>query len=393
MEERPSYDKRVLFDKFIEGRCSEQEMRWLLDYFAQADPADLDRLVRQALEEDTAGEEVMSEERQTILDNVHGRLSASIETSRPRIAKPPFIRRLLPYAAALVLLSIGIFWYNMRNDSTPVLTSQYGGDVQPGTNRARLVLADGRTIDLSDSQTGIIIGGGNIIYDGDSSSVAMLNDSEASVGTLILTTPKGGTYQTTLPDGTRVWLNAASTLRYPNRFVGGKREVQISGEGYFSVVEDKSKPFIVISQGQEIEVLGTAFNISAYPDESETKTTLVEGSVRLRMENDDKEVSLLPGEQGVLVDGGISKQAVDVFGYTAWKDGLIVLKDASMPVVIRQIERWYDVEFTGASRLSLSGALSGELPRDIPLSEILQALEMHVDATFKIEGRRVIVEK
>lgn len=398
MEEKPLYDKWILFGKFLDGRCNEEEMHWLLDYFAHAETDDLDGLVRQALEE-IAEDDVISPERKAILDGVHSRLSASIGSSR-KPAIRSFFRRILPYAAAILMLfSVGIYWFSTRYDATTHLVSRYGGDVQPGTNRATLAFANGRSIDLSEAQQGIIVGEEITYLDGSEISGYGRTDHPPSVTDQQLTTPKGGTYSVTLSDGTKVWLNAASTLKYPAQFSGEERIVTLEGEAYFEVKpmykSSSNIPFKVISNGQTVEVLGTAFSISAYPDEEEIKTTLVEGSVRLRPNAGGSIVSLVPGEQGILAAGSIAKHDVNISTHTAWKDGLIVLKDASVSTVIKQIERWYDVEFVGAAGLDVSGALalSGELPRDIRLSEVLQALEMYVDATFKIEGRRVFVKR
>lgn len=368
-------------------------MRWLLDYFAQTDVRDLNGLVREALEEEIEeDDEAFSSERRRILGDVHGRLSASIR-SAPKSTIRSIIRRVLPYAAAvLVLISVGIYWFGTRGDSH--LVSRYGGDVQPGTNRATLAFADGRAVDLSEAQQGIIVGEAVTYLDGSEVRGYGTANRRSLSADQQLITPKGGTYSVTLSDGTRVWLNAASTLKYPARFSDKERVVTLEGEAYFEVQPVSKTPFKVISNGQTVEVLGTAFGISAYPDEEETKTTLVEGAVRLRPDAGGAVVSLVPGEQGVLVAGSIAKQEVNVSTHTAWKDGLIVLKGASISTVIKQIERWYDVEFVDAAGLDLSGplALSGELPRGIRLSEILEALEMYVDATFKIEGRRVFVK-
>ncbi|MEC3880515.1 FecR family protein [Parapedobacter sp. 10938] len=398
MERKPPYNHRIVFGKFLDGRCNEEEMRWLLDYFGDAAPDDLGRLVREALEE-IGVDNAISAERQAILDGVHRKLSAAIGNTR-QPASRSIIRRIWPYAAAVVMmLSVGIYWLGTGGNTH--LVSRYGGDVQPGTNRATLAFADGRSIHLSEAQQGIVVGEGIRYLDGSAVSEYGTADNRLAINEQRLTTPNGGTYSVTLSDGTKVWLNAASTLQYPARFSGPERIVTLEGEAFFDVKRqtrgtgpNKSKiPFRVITNGQTVEVLGTTFGISAYPNE-ETKTTLVEGAVRLRPDAGGSAVSLTPGEQGVLATAGsIAKHEVNVSTHTAWKDGLIVLKGASVSTVVKQIERWYDVEFVGASGLTVSGALSGELPRGIRLSEILQALEMHVDATFKIEGRRVFVER
>ena len=374
-------------------------MRWLLGYFADAESGDLERLVRQALEAIDAEDGAIAPERQTVLDDVHARLSAAIGNSQqPR--RRSIIRRIWPYAAAVVvMLSFGIYWLGTGDENR--LSSQYGGDLPPGTNRATLAFADGRSVDLSETQQGIVVAAdGDEIRYLDGSEVPQYGADDNQAADLKLYTPKGGVYSVTLSDGTKVWLNAASSLTYPAHFSDKERVVTLEGEAFFDVEQrvrntgnkQEKVPFKVVTNGQTVEVLGTTFGIAAYPDEP-IKTTLVEGAVRLHPNAGGATVSLTPGEQGVLAAGGIAKYNVNVSTHTAWKDGLIVLKDASVSTVIKQIERWYDVTFVGASELTVSGGLSGELPRDIRLSELLQALALQVDATFKIEGRRVFVNR
>src|SRR5690606_11781632 len=195
------------------------------------------------------------------------------------------------------------------------------------------------------------------------------------------------------------WLNAASTLKYPSRFGDDVREVEIIGEAYFSVTRDPKRPFRVVSASQMVEVLGTEFNISAYPDEPDTKTTLVEGAVRLSLAaaaEDGTRVTgqslmLAPNQQGIVRSGAVSKSAVDVSQYIAWRDGLIVLDHADLTYVIRQLERWYDVEFIVQGPLPKDVQLSGKLPRNSNLSGIVHALQINTKMNFTIEGRRVMV--
>src|SRR5690606_27967693 len=198
--------------------------------------------------------------------------------------------------------------------------------------RATLTLADGRTIDLSEAQTGIVVGE-DVMYNDGSEVMEHRQDnlSGTQKGSLktnyfVLSTPKGGTYQVTLPDGSKVWLNAGSTLKYPSRFSDGERIVEMTGEAYFSVIRDEERPFRVTSNGQQVEVLGTEFNVTAYPDDRETKTTLVEGSVRVALTTGRSPVTsrspitLKPGEQSIVRGANIEKQQVDTDEFTAWKD-------------------------------------------------------------------------
>src|SRR5690606_27194917 len=367
-------------------------MRGLLRYFAETEVQNLRGLIREALEQG-GDEDAMSPDRKVILDRVHRKLTESVAGRREAPARRRSVYRVWPYAAAcIVLLSFGIYGL-VRYASPDRLVSRYGGDVQPGTNRATLFFDGGHAVYLSERQQGIVVGEGVTYLDGSDVTEVSRGDRDPS-GVYQLSTPKGGTYSVTLSDGTRVWLNAASTLRYPARFSESERVVTLVGEAFFDVARTSKAPFKVVTNGQTVEVLGTAFGISAYPDDQEVKTTLVEGAVRLKA-NDGEGTVLRPGEQGILKAASIEKQEVNVLTHTAWKDGLIVLKGADVSTVVKQIERWYDVEFVHADRLNASGALalSGELPRGIRLSELLGALEMYIDVTFKIEGRRVFVNK
>lgn len=203
-------------------------------------------------------------------------------------------------------------------------------------------------------------------------------------------------------------MNAESTLRYPTRFTGDTRRVELDGEAYFEVKsrlvtpDGKIKqPFIVSTAGQDVEVLGTQFNIMAYTTEKETETTLVEGKVKLSRTATAKEASisdnasvvLTPGQQGLTDRSAIHVRLVDVEQYTAWKDGLLVLEHQTVDQVLRQIERWYDVTFEVTPGMQLpSKTLSGEVLRNLPVSVLLKALEEQTQLHFEIKGRRIMVK-
>src|SRR5690606_11055125 len=243
--------------------------------------------------------------------------------------------RWLPYAAAfaIALTAAWFFWGGSDANVPAGNLAMQSEDIAPGRNRATLSFADGRTIDLNDGKTGIVVGERISYLDGsevsdirnlatDIQDNGNCNLSSNTPCLMSLKTPKGGTYQITLPDGTKVWLNAASTLKYPSRFEGDERIVEIEGEGYFSVVRDKGSPFKVISKGQEIEVLGTKFNIAAYPDDHAMKTTLVEGKVKVSsLLQASIESVLIPGQQAVTQGANIEVHTVDIAQYIAWKDG------------------------------------------------------------------------
>src|SRR5690606_11094862 len=260
--------------------------------------------------------------------------------------------RWLPYAAALMITGLAGMWFLtgnwVANQDVVVVNA---ADIGPGGNRATLTLADGSTVNLSEAQSGIIVGEEISYLDGsviiDNGQLTMDNDDapESSLSSINyqLSTPKGGTYQITLSDCTNVWLNSASTLTNPAQFEGNERVVELDGEAYFEVrnetldmrletpLKSTGRPFRVISKGQTVEVLGTQFNISAYADEAEIKTTLVEGRVKVNAaESPFEGLLLVPGEQAILTGTMMRKQQVDVEQFIAWKDGLFSFRETEL---------------------------------------------------------------
>lgn len=298
--------------------------------------------------------------------------------------------RLLPYAAAAILVAIaGTLLYVGDQIADRQAGIAHVQDVQPGGNRATLTLADGRTVDLSEAQDGIIVGEEINYTDGSEVMDAGKESLVSDVSRLMsLSTPKGGTYQVTLPDGSNVWLNANSTLKYPSRFDREERLVELEGEGYFDVVKG-DVPFRVMSKGQTVEVLGTQFNVSAYADEPETKTTLVEGAVRLQVGATGARLSLMPGEQGALTANILSKKQVDVEQYIAWKEGYFAFSNTSIVAVMKQLGRWYDIEvhYEGAVP---TDRFDGEISRELTLQQVLNGLAT-TQINYRVEGKTLTI--
>ncbi|PPL01779.1 FecR family protein [Parapedobacter indicus] len=302
-----------------------------------------------------------------------------------------FWRRESRVAAILVvaLLAFGSYWYLGREKHSP---STYTGapDKSPGRSQAVLTLADGRAINLSEAQTGIVISDEVTYLDG--SQVTEDDNSHVqSSKQHSIATPKGGMYQITLADGSKVWLNAASTLKYPSRFTSKERVVELLGEAYFIVANDKKRPFKVITNGQQIEVLGTEFNISAYDDEPEIKTTLVAGAVRIAVTADHHSPTVLrPGEQATLRDDAIMVQKVDVTPYTAWKNSVFHFKNTPFEEMMRQIARWYDVDVIYANKVPKE-TFTGEMSRNLSLITVLDLLNVS-EVRIQFTGNQLIVE-
>lgn len=322
--------------------------------------------------------------------------------------------------AAAVLLTIGAGVFLWRYEKTaPHPLANTGAhpqpDADPGSNKAMLTLSDGTVIPLDSAANGAIArqgntsvvkqAGGQISYDlkGGAGGAGAAGGAEGAgdAGTggasgvaaaplmNTLHTPRGGQYQLTLPDGTRVWLNAASSITYPVVFGGKQRTVQISGEAYLEVAKNKDKPFIVnVDGGSSIEVLGTQFNVNSYSDESAVKTTLLEGSIKVTA---GTAVVLKPGQQAQIARQRLSvSNNADMDKVLAWKNGFFDFEDVRLEEVLRQLSRWYDVEVVyekGVPNIQFEG----EISRNIKLSDLLKVLA-RAEVKFRIEeGHRLVV--
>jgi ferric-dicitrate binding protein FerR (iron transport regulator) len=286
-------------------------------------------------------------------------------------------------AAVLFLLATGTYiWFNKSSSlqNVTVLVN----DVPPGSNKAILTLSDGSAIKLDSAgnkviSKGIRQTGGQLQYDA--------QNVDAVYNTL--TTPRGGQFQLTLPDGTKVWLNAASSIRYPTAFNEKERRVEISGEVYFEIAKNEKMPFYVKSGIQEIEVLGTHFNINAYTDENAISTTLLEGSIRVNYTGHTS-VILRPGQQTQLTDHIKVIDDADMDQAIAWKNGVFAFNQADIPTVMRQLSRWYDVEVEYAGAIP-KRAFTGEIARELTLAQVLKGLTK-TRVNYKLEGgNRIII--
>ena len=306
--------------------------------------------------------------------------------------------RVAASVAILLLVSIGVFLIYNNNKHTEVAKVEKPNpeknDVAPGGNKAILTLADGSTIILDNAANGSLTEQGN-------TKVIKLDDgqlaynSEGAAGEVVyntISTPRGGQYQLVLADGSKVWLNAASTLRFPATFSGKERKVELTGEGYFEVAKNAAMPFKVeLENGVGAEVLGTHFNVMSYSDDEQVKTTLVEGKVRVL--NGENNVMLRPNQQAKFTKSNksllIDKDA-DVNKAIAWKNGLFDFDNDNIVDILRQLSRWYDVQiqYVGNMRLQY---YSGSIRRQVNISQVLFMLEQAGGVEFKIKGRNVEV--
>jgi transmembrane sensor len=337
-------------------------------------------------------------------------LQAFLQKRQPglKLRRNHLFKRIAVAAAAVAAIVFGVWFYNNGLSSLRKAPGNDGmaiNDIAPGKNTATLTLPNGKTINLSDTKTGVVIGAmqdaTQLSYN-DGSMVDSLSSLQGSTTRqsheemLTAITPRGGTYQFVLPDGTKVWLNAASKISFPTQFPGANRKILLSGEAYLEVARNKAKPFIVESNGQQVTVLGTHFNINAYTDEGNTKTTLLEGSVRVsslrggttRQPHDEV---LKPGEQATNTGSTIQVTTVDPEEAIAWKQGFFIFKSTPIEIVMRQIERWYDVKVIYQNPALKANRLSGSVSRYDKVSRILNTIANTDAVQFKIEGKQITV--
>ncbi|MBB5437334.1 ferric-dicitrate binding protein FerR (iron transport regulator) [Pedobacter sp. AK017] len=316
--------------------------------------------------------------------------------------------RIAIAAAAVAAIVFGVFFFKAPVTPEPGSGSaNYTNDIAPGKNTATLTLANGKTIILSDVKTGVIVAGNSLKYNDGTEVLSSSRQSEATRDLshsfeMTVITPRGGTYQVRLPDGTKVWLNAASSLTYYAPLIerGGVRKVELSGEAYFEVFKNKNQPFVVIAKNLTTTVLGTHFNISAYEDEPSIKATLLEGSVKVSSSRQraatgyPNAVAILkPNQQAILTNNTINCVQVDANATVDWKNGEFIFKDERIENIMRKVARWYDVEVVYAKDAPKDIELGGVVSRSRNVSAVLKMMELTNRVKFKIEGKTIYVSR
>ena len=302
--------------------------------------------------------------------------------------------RWMAAAAVLLFMALGLWFVvgrDIREKSTAVGPA-IGQDFAPGGDKAVLTLADGSRVVLDTADNGALTRQGSVTVIKLNGQLAYNREGNTSAEVFYntITTPKGGQYQLVLADGSKVWLNAASSLRFPTAFAGKERTVELRGEGYFEVAHDASKPFRVKVNDMEVQVLGTHFNINSYSDEPTVKTTLLEG--RVMVKKADKKVYLNPGQQAQSAVASATVRVVpdvNTEEVIAWKNGYFSFHNADIQTVMRQLARWYGVEvvYKGAVPQRM---FEGEMQRGLMLSQALKILQKN-NVHFKIEGEKIVV--
>jgi transmembrane sensor len=375
--ERDEEKFSVLLQKYKEGTCTQEEIARLESWYLQLNEQNKAHLSREELDE----------EKWLIWAAVEAQTS-----DRPLVKLWP---KMAIAASLLLVLGAGLFFYQpaqQKPNPTLAKQSKYKNDIAPGSVKATLTLADGRKITLDGAKNGALAEqtGIKITKAADGQLIYTVSDSRSANATAFNTieTPKGGQYQIRLPDGTQVWLNAASSMKFPVSFSASKqRKVELKGEAYFEVAHNTKQPFVVKTDRQEVEVLGTHFDVKAYADEKNTKTTLLEGSVKL-----NKGTILKPGQQGLSNSKGLQVRQVNVDEELDWKNKQFILNDEDLQSVMRRLSRWYDVEVVYEGEpadIQFVGVVSSA--RNI--SGVLKLMERTGKVDFTIEGRTVKVLK
>ncbi len=391
---------KYLFGKYFDKTADDAERNELMRLLLHLRDEEIGALLEKAFHNYDVDDEVFDlSTRERLLTNILGGHSVDKEK---RVHRLSGIRKKIKYAAAAVVLvglSIGAYFYSM-NPHLPTFSRQQYEDLKPGGNKAILTLADGNKIILNDKGLGTIAEEENITITktADGQLLYTIKDSATKQQSdernyNVISTPRGGQYQVILPDGTNVWLNASSSLKYPVRFGGKERVVVFEGEGYFEVATDKTRPFKVNTPKESVEVLGTHFNINSYADEPLSKTTLVEGKVRVSEPGAVGQAShrvLLPGQQSVVRDGNLEVTSVNIQNVIAWKNGEFMFNIENIETVMRTIARWYDVDIIYQSPVE-QAYIWGSVSRFENISEVLKVIEMTGTVHFKVEGRRVYV--
>lgn len=298
---------------------------------------------------------------------------------------------ILPLSVALVL------WQGMKNEAEEE-HRQFSAVSRPGGERAILKLYDGKTVMLdSTMKSSLIAHEANVRIEMDSNhllrysshdSIEMANDNKNNE----LIIPKGGEYQVVLADGTKVWLNSASRLIYPQSFMGKERRVVLSGEAFFDVTHDAERPFVVETSRMNVKVLGTRFNVNDYDDNEEVSTTLVNGSVEI-ISGDQQAFRLVPGEQAYGKENELEKREVNVRLYTSWIDRKFLFNNTELEEIAKQISRWYDVEIFFSSESVKKVRFTGAIVKFKPLEDLVRMIESTSQVRFSVKGRTIVISE
>lgn len=386
-----THQLELLIKKYHSGQCTPEEKLWLEQWYLSFEWSDVGELP----------DEITDQLEEAVWNNLRKYRNENLEAPMQSVPIPAktYGKRWLYYgiAASVAFISFLFFYSNIKEEpagvpANMIAKAQTQKDIQPGTRKASLTMGDGSVISLDSAAVTQLKEGdgttidkqyGKLVY-----NKAAGHSNEVFYN--ILDIPRGAEYELVLPDGSKVWLNAASSLKFPTRFIEKERKVYLSGEAYFEIAKNAEQPFKVVTpENMEVEVTGTHFNVMAYPDEEFIKTTLAEGRVNIR--NGKSVTSLIPLQQAALkkYTQRVDVKKVDIDKEIAWKNGMIQFNDDDLPSIMRQLSRWYDVE------VSFHGSIParryrGSIPRRATLSEVMQILKL-AGVSYRLNNRTMVI--
>jgi ferric-dicitrate binding protein FerR (iron transport regulator) len=392
-----------LLNLFVKGEISRAEYEELIKYIGESPvEEDLNQAIDRVFQKMKNQDLLSKEEKALIYQNIIQDKRFESDFHQQSSLFPRTLWKQLGIAASILfIVSSGLYFYITRAEVQLVTAEAKVIDtapsiISPGGNKAILTLSDGSKIILDHAKNGILAdqagvriqktSDGELLYTFSTTGSSLEKETKIIYNTI--ETPAGGKYQINLPDGSKVWLNASSTLRFPALFAGKTREVELTGEAFFDVAKNKTKPFVVVTKDQIVEVIGTQFNINSYSDEGNIKTTLIEGAVKIIYR--DKVVLLGPGQQFQPVNSISKIVEADTEEVVAWKNGYFLFKNEDIRSIMRKVSRWYDVEISYEGEVPTVG-FGGNISRSKDISAVLNALQLTNAVHFKVEGRRITV--
>ena len=385
-----------LLIKFTENRLSEQEHQEFVNWLNSASEKRVKEVLAQYSSFFENNTDFNLPQYQGLKDKINNQLNYLDAHQSPVIESHQFtlfsrLRNVAVAAIILICSFLGLYLYRPAIQQSVEPIAKRGQRIVPGSNKASLTLADGRTIILANEANGRLAlqngSGIDKVKDGQIAYKRVDRPTGKNAGDNILTIPAGGQYQVILPDGTKVWLNAATTLRFPSAFSGRERVVNLDGEAYFEVAKNKAMPFMVNVNHTQVRVLGTHFNIMGYKNEPDTHTTLLEGSVKII--NGSSSKNIVPGQQAI-VNNQIKVISVDTSQAVGWKNGNFTFSHENIRVVMNKIARWYNVDIQYQGKVT-NEEFVGTIPRSKDITEVLHKLELTGLLKFRLKERSVLV--
>ena len=382
---------KELMEQFISGEITPEGKTMLLEMLDNPQYSEeLNSILRDNFDS-VEIPSVSSEVTEKFIEELKGKMNSSSKTEKTAVIKLFNWKKIAVAASILIAVGIGTFVVFQKGDEAPVVAvSKQVNDKAPGKTGAILTLADGSKIVLDSLGNGLVANQNNTTVSKKNGGLVYKSGNNSELVYNTMTTPRARQYNLELSDGTKVWLNASSSLTFPTSFASNERKVILTGEAYFEVAKDKKRPFRVSVNQMQVNVLGTHFNINAYDDEATINTTLLEGSVLLSEKS--QKVLLKPGQQAQKQKKGtiVVNNKVNIDKVMGWKNGVFYFENADLQTVLREISRWYDVDVVFEKGIPVR-TFEGEIQRNLKLSQVLKILEKN-KVHFKIDGNVLRVQ-